>query len=436
MLQIVSCDCDQTLTMQLSRPQFVIWKVTLVRVVENYNELDGIREDVENVIIAASRMAALGGFLGIAVPHLQVLGLLTMLPLHWPEFVLKTFGWFRSIFFFDIGAIFISVKKCDYYGQSFSDNEDNMDAVTELATHMSFWFVLIMLASTACCFRGCCCCQVRESRRQTSFHLRNNVDVIFVFSATMLAHRAATLHVQTIGEGTWLYQTISCVVYFVMLPIVLIRPLVVAKRAETIDNPEVLQAHGWLLLKYRAGARVFVFFFLMSIAPLKFNHAQGLITAILAVAGNMYFAGAWYTEFVFVYHRVFMTFVVALFNDAAWSVARLMIMMVITAAVVAFIVVAKPYKGTDDTTQEELPDNHRMHVAALTAQLVAFGLGLISLAVGPEDSDGRSVADAVISLLISLVVIVPMVYTRVRPRKQSTADDGDRIENPMETETE
>jgi hypothetical protein len=44
--------------------------------------------------------------------------------------------------------------------------------------------------------------------------------------------------------------------------------------------------------------------------------------------------------------------------------------------VLAFVVVVKPYKDDDDGGSEEgLPDAHRMHVVALTAALMAFGLG-------------------------------------------------------------
>jgi hypothetical protein len=179
--------------------------------------------------------------------------------------------------------------------------------------------------------------------------------------------------------------------YFVMLPLILIRPLVVAKRAGTIDTRDVLQSHGWLLVKFRTSA--------------------------------------WYAEFIFVYYRVFVAFVVGLFGGPKESVGTLLTMMVATTIVLAFVVLVKPYEGSDEST--ELPNNHRMHVVALSATLVAFVLGLISLAVGPEDTDGRSVADVVISLLISLVVIVPMIYTRMCPGKARTIDESNMTENPM-----
>eukprot|EP01052_Picozoa_sp_SAG31_P031551 SAG31_NODE_3353_length_4370_cov_1.783423_5_plen_113_part_00 len=112
-------------------------------------------------------------------------------------------------------------------------------------------------------------------------------------------------------------------------------------------------------------------------------------------------------------------------------------MLATTGAVLAYVVLAKPYKGNDDDNYSLL-DEHRLHVVALSATILALLLGLFSLAVGNEDSDGRSLADAMISFLISLVAILPMVYTRVRSYKEkkrsTTSGDGNKVDNPMDTE--
>eukprot|EP01052_Picozoa_sp_SAG31_P038937 SAG31_NODE_5302_length_2621_cov_2.300159_1_plen_176_part_00 len=171
----------------------------------------------------------------------------------------------------------------------------------------------------------------------------------------------------------------------------------------------------------------------MPLSSSPFRYVKRLTNAIVPTVG------AWYAEFIFVYYRVFIAFVVAFFDEAEESVGTLVTMMVATTIVLAFVVVIKPYRASDDKDSDEskqLPNDHRMQVVALIATLVAFALGLVSLAIGPKDTDGRTVADAVISLLISLVVIAPMIYPCVCPRKSRTDDesDGNVTENPMADE--
>eukprot|EP01052_Picozoa_sp_SAG31_P038938 SAG31_NODE_5302_length_2621_cov_2.300159_2_plen_244_part_00 len=237
------------------RLQVVIWKVTLVRVVEIKDEVDAVREDAANVQVVGSRMHELGRLLGIAVPHLQVLSTLQMLTLHWPDFVLRLFHVLRILAAFDFVAILASVTGCDkvplpLLGPRAQINfEDPLSG--SLIVHLGYLFCLIFLAVMTCCCRGCCCCQVGESRRETSFHLRNNIDFLFTCTATMLSSRLAS----NIADGRDEEPRYALTgIYFVILPLILIRPLVVAKRAGTIDTRDVVQSHGWLILKYRTSA--------------------------------------------------------------------------------------------------------------------------------------------------------------------------------------
>ena len=151
--------------------------------------------------------------------------------------------------------------------------------------------------------------------------------------------------------------------------------------------------------------------------------------------------GAWYAEFVFLYYKIAMASLSVLLGSSARAAVCMALMGLLTAALLAFVLLVKPFK--DD--RSILSASTEMMTAADKMQASAFAATIAACIVGflcALTEDRGAGLDALLTLLTALIGVVPIVvgcfldppWKAVDEEKKDDEEQGEQPGKDEETE--
>ena len=118
--------------------------------------------------------------------------------------------------------------------------------------------------------------------------------------------------------------------------------------------------------------------------------------------------GAWYAEFVFLYYKIAMVSCSVLLGSSARAAPCMALMGLLTAALLAFVLLVKPFKDDRSilsASTEVMTAADKMQATAFAATIAACTIGFLCAL-----TKDRGVAlDAVLVLLTAVMGVIPVV---------------------------
>ena len=135
--------------------------------------------------------------------------------------------------------------------------------------------------------------------------------------------------------------------------------------------------------------------------------------------------GAWYAEFVFLYYKIAMASLAVLLDSSGRATTCLALMALVTAALLVFVLVVKPFDDGSHESPEMLTSADKLQAYALSATLAATAIGLVCVLLADSLGDG---GEAVVSVLIAMIAVFPIalaLYEKYGPKPADGEEAGD-----------
>ena len=119
--------------------------------------------------------------------------------------------------------------------------------------------------------------------------------------------------------------------------------------------------------------------------------------------------GAWYAEFVFLYYKIAMASLSVLLGSSARAAVCMGLMALLTAAMLAFVLIVKPFKDDRSilsASTEMMTSADKMQASAFAATIVACTVGFVCALI-PDRGAGL---DALLTVLTALIGVMPIAF--------------------------
>lgn len=119
--------------------------------------------------------------------------------------------------------------------------------------------------------------------------------------------------------------------------------------------------------------------------------------------------GAWYAEFVFLYYKIAMASLSVLLGSSARAAVCMGLMALLTAAMLAFVLIVKPFKDDRSilsASTEMMTSADKMQASAFAATIVACTVGFVCALI-PDRGAGLN---ALLTVLTALIGVMPIAF--------------------------